>query len=245
MPSRRSASPPAEEYKRLRRLRVFGPRGEAPSIDVMIRVVLVDDHDLVREGLRRAVGRSRDAEVVGEAASVREALAVVSHTTPQVVVIDIRLPDGSGIDLCRRLREERADLGLVIVTMYGDSERLLGAREAGASGFVSKDAPASEVIDAIRRAAADPSTFYATGLSDALSWQTKHERTGLTARELQVLRALAEGHSVAEISRRLEIGESTTKTHIASIYTKLGASNRAQVIMQAIRLGLVANPAEP
>jgi len=188
------------------------------------------------------VGRQADMEVVGEAASVREALAVANHAKPQVVVVDIRLPDGNGIDLCRELRGGDPSRGVVVVSMYGDSQRLLKAREAGASAFVSKDAPASEVISAIRAAAEAPDAFAASGLAAAVTSGAGPARPGLTARESQVLALLAEGHNVPEIAAKLCIGQSTTKTHISSIYTKLGASNRAQVIMEAIRLGLVANP---
>lgn len=211
----------------------------------MITVVLVDDHALVREGLRRAVGRAPDIEVVGEAASVREALAVAHHTKPQVMVVDIRLPDGSGIDLCRRLREEDPQRGVVVLSMYGDHDRLLSAREAGASAFVSKDAPTRDVMDAIRAAASDPGTFVAEGLAAAISDREQARHHSLTARESQVLSMLAQGLSVAGIAEQLGIGESTTKTHITSIYAKLGVSNRAQVLIEAIKLGLVPNPADP
>lgn len=205
-------------------------------------MALVDDHALVREGLRRAVGRQSNVEVVGEAASVREALAVVNHTKPQVVVVDIRLPDGNGIDLCRELRQQDPTLGVVVLSMYGTREWLLKAREAGASAFVSKDAPAPEVVNAIRASAAAPGRFMTAGLAEAVLSRPEQAGPGLTTRESQVLALLAEGHNVAEIADQLRIGRSTTKTHISSIYAKLGASNRAQVIMEAIRLGLVSNP---
>lgn len=211
----------------------------------VITVVLVDDHALVREGLRRAVGRAPDMEVVGEAASVREALAVAHHTKPQVMVIDIRLPDGNGIDLCRRLRTEDPQRGVVILTMYGDSDRLLNAQEAGASAFVSKDAPTRDVMNAIRAAAADPGTFTAEGLAAAISDREQARHHALTARESEVLAMLAQGLSVAGIAEQLGIGESTTKTHITSIYAKLGVTNRAQVLIEAIRLRLVPNPTDP
>jgi DNA-binding NarL/FixJ family response regulator len=205
----------------------------------MIRVMLVDDHVLIREGLRRAVERAEGMSVVGEAQTVREAQAVARHTTPDVAVVDVRLPDGNGIDLCRELRDEDPARGVVVLTMYGDSDHLLRSRDAGASNFVSKDAPASEVIAAIRHAAARPDEFVAAGMAEALADRDRSGGTSLTPREQEVLQLLAEGLGVAGISRKLYISESTTKTHVAKIYAKLGASNRAQALMTAIRKGLV------
>jgi DNA-binding NarL/FixJ family response regulator len=202
-------------------------------------VVLVDDHPLVREGIRRAIDRTEDLALVGEAESMREALAVVPHTSPDVVVVDVRLPDGNGIDLCRQLRDEDPARGVVVLTMYGDSDHAQRAREAGASNFVTKGAPAREVIAAIRRAATQPDKFFAAGLTEALSSAGHGQLQKLTDREREVLTLLAEGLGVSGISKRLHISESTTKTHMAKIYAKLGVSNRAQALMTAIRQGLV------
>ncbi len=206
--------------------------------------MLVDDHALIREGLRRAVDRAGDMTVVGEAQSVREAMAVADHAKPDVAVVDIRLPDGSGIDLCRDLRDRDPARGVVVLTMYGDSEHLLRSKDAGASAFVSKDAPAGDVIAAIRKAAERPDDFMANGLAEALAQQSKGQATTLTPREQEVLALLADGLGVSGISKRLYISESTTKTHVAKIYAKLGASNRAQALMTAIRKGLVSGRAE-
>jgi len=202
----------------------------------MISVVLVDDHPLVREGIRRAIDRTEDLTLVGEAQSMKEALAVVPHTSPDVVVVDVRLPDGNGIDLCQRLRDEDPARAVVVLTMYGDSGHVRRAREAGASNFVTKGAPAREVIAAIRRAASQPDKFFAAGITEALERGGARE---LTDREREVLTLLAEGLSVSGISKRLYISESTTKTHMAKVYAKLGVSNRAQALMTAIRQGLV------
>jgi DNA-binding NarL/FixJ family response regulator len=128
--------------------------------------------------------------------------------------------------------------------MYGDSEHLLRSKDAGASAFVSKDAPAADVVTAIRQAAARPDDFMADGLAEALAQQSKGQGTTLTKREQEVLGLLADGLGVAGISKRLYISESTTKTHVAKIYAKLGASNRAQALMTAIRKGLVSGQAE-
>jgi DNA-binding NarL/FixJ family response regulator len=205
----------------------------------VISVVLVDDHPLVREGIRRAIDRTEDLTLVGEAQSMKEALAVVPHTSPDVVVVDVRLPDGNGIDLCQRLRDEDPARAVVVLTMYGDSDHVRRAREAGASNFVTKGAPAREVIAAIRRAASQPDKFFAAGITEALPTAERGGARALTDREREVLTLLAEGLGVSGISKRLYISESTTKTHMAKVYAKLGVSNRAQALMTAIRQGLV------
>ena len=204
----------------------------------MINVALVDDHALIRGGLRRALERHDDLVIVGEAASVREARAVLNKTRPDVAVVDIRLPDGSGIDLCREIREAGWAGAVVILSMYGDTDRLLSARSCGAAAFVSKDAPARVVVENIRRAHAKPDSFEADGLAQALEAEA-NRRALLTTREGEVLALLSDGMSVADIARELVITESTTKTHISNIYVKLGAHNRAQALMAAIRLGLI------
>ena len=205
----------------------------------MIKVVLIDDHALIRDGLRRAIDRAEGLTVVGEAASVAEGLSVVNHFSPEVVVIDVRLPDGDGVELCRELRDLDPARGLVILTMYGGDQQLLSAQNAGASAFVAKSAPARDVIAAIRHAAESPDKYMADGLAAALSRSRDSGTPKLTSREREVLDLLAEGLGVAAISRRLFISESTTKTHVAKIYGKLGATNRAQALMTAIRMGLI------
>lgn len=204
----------------------------------VINVVLVDDHDLIRGGLRRAIERHDGLSVVGEAASVREALAVLNKTRPDVAVLDIRLPDGSGLDLCAEITERGWAASVVILSMYGDDDRLLAARDCGASAFVSKDAPASEVIRLIHRANDQPREFWAEGLAEAIKSEASRQAL-LTVREREVLTLLAAGKSVAEIAGDLVISDSTTKTHISNVYAKLGAHNRAQALMAAIRLGLI------
>jgi DNA-binding NarL/FixJ family response regulator len=202
-------------------------------------VVLVDDHELIRQGLRRAFERSPEFEVVGEASTVADALSMVLSLQPDVVVMDIRLPDGNGLDAVRKLRAEDDGLGIVVLTMYGGDEHLFAALEAGASAFVAKDAPASSVVSAAGYAAASPRSFTAADLAEAMRRRATPTGPQLSRREREVLNLLAEGLGVAAISRRLYISESTTKTHISKLYDKLGAANRAQALMAAIRLGFV------
>jgi DNA-binding NarL/FixJ family response regulator len=204
-------------------------------------VLLVDDHDLIRQGLARAFERNEDFLVAGQAGSVAEATRLAGELAPAVVVTDVRLPDGSGLELVRRLREEQPDLGIVVLTMYAGDDQLFKAMEAGASAFVAKDAPADDVVAAARHAVVAPRAFTAANLADAMRRKMSPTGPRLSPRETEVLRLLAEGHGVTSISRELFVSESTAKTHISKIYEKLGAANRAQAIMNAIRAGLLSN----
>lgn len=203
-------------------------------------VLLVDDHDLIRQGLSRAFERQEDFTVVGESGSVAEALATAESVQPDVVVTDVRLPDGTGLDIVRALRIQRPDIGLVVLTMYAGDEQLFAALEAGASAFVAKDAPADDVVAAARHAVVAPRSFTAANLADAMRRRMEPSGPRLSPREQEVLDLLAEGLGVAAIARKMYVSESTAKTHISKIYEKLGAANRAQAIMAAIRAGLIS-----
>ena len=203
-------------------------------------VVLVDDHDLIRQGLSRAFERQADFAVVGQAGSVAEAIALAEKLGPDVVVTDVRLPDGTGLDVVRALRADRPEVGLVVLTMYAGDEQLFAALEAGASAFVAKDAPADDVVAAARHALVAPRSFTAANLADAMRRRMEPSGPRLSPREQEVLALLAEGLGVAAIAKRIYVSESTAKTHISKIYEKLGAANRAQAIMAGIRAGLIS-----
>lgn len=205
----------------------------------MHTVLLVDDHDLIRQGLARAFERHDDFTVLGEAASLAEGLRLAQVLRPTVVVIDVRLPDGTGLELVRALRATDDSIGLVVLTMYAGDEQLFDALEAGASAFVAKDVPSDDVVAAARHATLSPRTFTAANLAEAMRRRMSPVGPQLSPRELEVLRLLAEGLGVAAIARHLFVSESTAKTHISKIYEKLGAANRAQAIMNAIRAGLL------
>jgi len=202
-------------------------------------VLLIDDHDLIRQGLRRAFERSDDFTVLGEAASLSQGEQLVARHDPQVVVIDVRLPDGSGLDLVRKMRQHKTQLGIVVLTMYAGDEQLFAALDAGASAFVAKDAPADDVVAAARHAAVSPRSFTAPDLAEAMQRRLRPTGPQLSPREREVLELLSQGLGVAAIARKLYISESTAKTHISKIYDKLGAANRAQAIMNGIRAGLI------
>jgi DNA-binding NarL/FixJ family response regulator len=203
-------------------------------------VVLVDDHDLIRQGLSRAFERQSDFTVVGQAGSVAEAIALAEKLAPSVVVTDVRLPDGTGLDVVRALRADRPDVGLVVLTMYAGDEQLFAALEAGASAFVAKDAPADDVVAAARHALVAPRSFTAANLADAMRRRMEPSGPKLSPREQEVLALLAEGLGVSAIAKRIYVSESTAKTHISKIYEKLGAANRAQAIMAGLRAGLIS-----
>lgn len=206
----------------------------------MSRVLLVDDHELIRQGLARAFERDPDMKVVAQAATVAEALAAWREHQPDVVVTDLQLPDGTGMEIVRAIREESTSVGLVILTMYSSDEQLFTAMAAGASAFVGKDARAEEVIRAAAHAVAAPLTFASPGLTDAMLRRLNQDtRAELSPREREVLRLLAEGDSGQQIAQRLYMAESTAKTHISAIYKKLGATNRAQALMLAVNQGLL------
>ncbi|MEI2809156.1 MAG: response regulator transcription factor [Nocardioides sp.] len=201
--------------------------------------MLVDDHELIRQGLRRAFDRSGDFEVVGEAGTLTAARVVAGEVSPTVVVTDVRLPDGSGLDLARELRNQHPELGIVVLTMYAGDDTLFAALDAGASALVSKDAPADDVVSAARHASVSPRSFTAKDLAGAMQRRMQPSGPRLTERESEILTLLADGLGVAQIARQLFISESTAKTHISRIYEKLGAANRAQAVMKAVQTGLL------
>jgi len=207
---------------------------------VTITVLLVDDHELIRQGLARAFERDEQTMVVGQAGTVAEGLARYAELQPDVVVTDLQLPDGNGLELVRGVRAESATVGLVVLTMHAGDDQIFGAMEAGASAFVGKDSKATEVVSAAKHAAVAPRTFLCTGLAAAMMRRTNSPSTPtLSAREEEVLALLAEGLGTGEIASRLYLSESTAKTHITHIYQKLGAANRAQALVTAMRMGLL------
>lgn len=208
-------------------------------------VLLVDDHELIRHGLAGAFARADGFAVVAQAGTVADGLAAARAARPSVVVTDLQLPDGSGLDIVRALRKEMPDVGLVVLTMYAGDEQLFAAMDAGASAFVGKDAPSTEVVGAARQAAVAPRSFTCAGLPEAMMRRLSGSAPRLSDRERQVLELLAEGLGVSAIAGKLYVSESTAKSHVAKVYEKLGAANRAQALMAALRAGIIASPAAP
>jgi len=208
-------------------------------------VMLVDDHELIRQGLAGAFQRAGGFRVTAQAGTVAEALAEADKDAPAVLVTDLSLPDGSGLEIVRTLRAEHPDMGIVVLTMHAGDDQIFAAMEAGASSFVGKHAPSDDVVAAARQAAAMPSTFTCADLAGAMVRRLSSSTPSLTDRELDVLRLLSDGLSATAISGQLFISESTVKAHVSRIYDKLGAANKAQALMAAIRLGLIGDSPNP
>ena len=203
-------------------------------------VLLVDDHELIRQGLARAFERDVDMTVIGQAGSVDEGIAFWDDHQPDVVVTDLQMPGGSGLDVVRAIRAKSDTTGVVVLTMHAGDDQIFAAMEAGASAFVGKDTRATEVVSAAKHAAVAPRTFLCAGLSQAVMRRaTSPAPPKLSGREAEVLSLLADGLGTGEIAGSLFMSESTAKTHITHIYQKLGAANRAQALVTAMRLGLL------
>ena len=202
-----------------------------------LRVLVIDDHALIREGLRRLISRDESIHVVGEAASKREALAQISHHDPDVIVVDLHLPDGSGLDVIAWARSSSQKIGIVVLTMSNMPEHVRASMQSGASAHVDKSAPISEVLQAIRESADKPLSFTARRMTESIV--VKNRAIGLTPRELEILEKLPTGDTVQEIAGQLFVTESTVKTHLSAVYKKLGATNRVQAINAGRKLGLL------
>jgi DNA-binding NarL/FixJ family response regulator len=210
---------------------------------VTIRLLVVDEHVLIRLGLTRAVEDCLDITVVGEAASAAAASAAVDRYRPTVVTFGLMLPDGDGILAAQRLRQRVPDLGVVLLSAMDDEAVLLRALDAGLSGYLPKTASTPAVLAAIRHAATAPHTFTSPTLAGAL--RSRREHTGLLSqREQEVLRLMRDGTSVPRIAGALGVRESTVKTYVGRIYEKLNVNNRSQALMAALHQGLLAVDAD-
>ena len=207
-----------------------------------IRVLLIDDHDLIRGGLRGAFERDGDFDVVEEAGDLRRGVAAAMSLRPDVVVLDVNLPDGNGLDAARSLRADLPGIGIVVLTVHDDDEHLFAALEAQASAFVAKSAPTDEVLAAARHAASAPHAFTAADLSGAVRRRMDPAKPRLSAREQEVLDLLGQGLTIPVLAKQLHISESTAKTYASKLYEKLGARNRSQAIVEAVRLRLLKVP---
>lgn len=196
---------------------------------------MVDDHPAIRTGLKRALD---DAGLVccGEAATRAEAFAQIAHKSPDAVIVDLNLPDGSGLDVVQWIRKHSQQMAIVILTMSEEDIHLLAAMRAGASSYVKKSAPVSEVITTLRNSLALPGNFSAPGIANALRNAKSAEL--LTQRELTVLQALLQPGTNAELAKELFISEATFKTHLAAIYRKFEVKNRIGAIEKARNLNI-------
>jgi len=197
------------------------------------RVLLCDDHEVVREGLRVLIARQEGMSVVGEAGTVAEAIDAAARSKPDVVIMDVRLPDGSGVEACRAIREARPETKVIMLTSYADDDALFASIIAGASGYLLKQTRGQAVVDAITAVAAGRSLLDpdVTGKVLERVRQSRDEDpalASLTEQERKVLAGLAEGHTNREISEKLFLSEKTVKNYVSRILDKLGLSRRAE-----------------
>ncbi|MBV8281637.1 MAG: response regulator transcription factor [Candidatus Eremiobacteraeota bacterium] len=205
----------------------------------MIRVALVDDHPVVREGLTAALADESTLEIVGATGSAEELIAHASEWRPQVVLLDFEMPGLSGVDAVRQIASHVPSARVIIFSAFADDDKVVGAVQAGARGYVLKGVPASEVAHAIR-AVHDGGSFLPPPIAAVLAAQVREpQRRMLSARERDVLRLVADGLSNKQIARKLDITERTVKFHVTSVMGKLGAENRAQAAAVAVRRKLL------
>lgn len=199
----------------------------------MIKVFLVDDHEIVRRGLAGLITAQPDMEVIGEAATARQSLGRIEATQPDVAVLDVRLPDGSGIDVCRDVRSRVPSVACLILTAYDDDTAVSAAVLAGAAGYVLKDIGGSRLVDAIRAVAGGRVLLDPSAVRQAKA--RMHDRAdedprlgSLGLRERQILRLIADGLTNRQIGARLGIAEKTVKNYVSSMLSKLGLERRTQ-----------------
>ncbi len=210
------------------------------SDETRVRVFLVDDHEVVRQGVRSLIDASGDLEVVGEADSVETGLARVIAVRPDVAILDIRLPDGNGVELCREIRSRMPDVKCLMLTSYSDDEALFEAIIAGASGYVLKQVRGTELLEAIRRVATgehllDPAI---TGrVMRRLSSPTSEDQRllSLTAREREVLDLIGQGLTNRQIGEKMYLAEKTVKNYVSGLLAKLGMERRTEAAVFVAR----------
>jgi two-component system response regulator DevR len=204
------------------------------------RVFLLDDHEVVRRGLRELLETEDDLEVVGEAGTAEEAMGRIPATSPQVAVLDVRLPDGDGVEVCREIRSRHPEISCLMLTSYADDEALFAAIMAGAAGYVLKQVKGADLVDAVRRVARGES------LLDPAITQRVFERLRvrpeddelalLTDQERRILELISEGLTNRQIGERMFLAEKTVKNYVSNVLAKLGMSRRTEAAAYAARL---------
>ncbi|WP_282699707.1 response regulator transcription factor [Streptomyces sp. CC219B] len=216
--------------------------GALPGPENPIRVFLLDDHEVVRRGVHDMLNDEPDISVVGEAATVEQALVRVPALRPQVAVLDVRLPDGDGVSVCRELRSRMPELACLMLTSFDDEEALLDSIMAGASGYVLKQIQGSDLVSAVRTVAAGQSLLDPSATTKLMA-RLRHEQQqeeeepeplpGLTGREREILTLIGEGLTNRQIGQRLFLAEKTVKNHISRLLAKLGVERRIQAAVIA------------
>jgi DNA-binding NarL/FixJ family response regulator len=204
-----------------------------------IRIVIADDHPIVRSGLLGLLASQDDFEVVGEASNGREVVAVVQRTRPDVVLTDLRMPELDGVGAIREMCAAQPSLKVLVLTTYDTDADILRAVEAGATGYLLKETPREELFSAIRATALGTSVLSPTVASRLVGRTRDPGERALSAREIEVLMLVAKGTSNKLIARELEIGETTVKTHLLHIFSKLGVDDRTAAVTTAVERGII------
>ncbi len=206
----------------------------------VIRVFLLDDHEIVRRGVRELLESADDLEVVGEAGTAAEALQRAPATSPDVAILDVRLPDGSGIEVCRELRSSMPDLKCLMLTSFNDDEALFDAVMAGAAGYVLKEVRGSDLIESVRRAATGNSLLDPMATARVIDRLRNPPKDALTAtlspQESAILGHLADGLTNRQIAEQMFLAEKTVKNYVSNLLAKLGMHHRTQAAVYAARL---------
>ncbi|OUD90638.1 Transcriptional regulatory protein LiaR [Clavibacter michiganensis subsp. michiganensis] len=205
----------------------------------MIRIVIADDHPVVRAGLHAVLDAAADIHVIGEAATPAEAVALAASEDPDLVLMDLQFgQERTGADATRQIRAAEAAPYVLILTNYDSDGDILSAVEAGASGYLLKDAPPAELLAAVRAAAAGESAL-APAVASRLLARMRAPRVSLSSREIEVLRLVADGASNTDVAARLHITDATVKSHLVHVFSKLGVSSRTGAVAAARELGLL------
>ena len=223
-------------------MREMRPAGQQSDGEAPVTIVLIDDHAILRQGLRSLLEREHDLQVVGEASSPGEALAVVQRTRPTIVLLDMKLSPGSdndGLGLCAQLTKRYPGLGVLVLSTFVDDALVVSAIQHGACGYVVKDVDTQELVRAIRLVAQNGSAFDSRSAAAMMrSIHAPQARSPLTERELSVLRLVANGLSNRGIAAHLYLSETTVKFHVRNIMRKLDATSRAEAVYKATKNGL-------
>jgi DNA-binding NarL/FixJ family response regulator len=214
-------------------------------MSALLRVVIADDHPLYRDGLRIVLSSSEVAEVVGEASNGTQAVALAAELVPDVVVMDLRMPEINGIDATRQIAGRHSETAVLVLTMFEDDDSVFAAMRAGARGYVLKGADKADIIRAVQ-AVAGGELIFGPGIADRVMRYFASAREGgqlspfphLTDREREVLEVIAEGQSNQVIARRLVLSPKTVRNHVSNIFAKLQVADRAQAIVRAREAGL-------
>jgi DNA-binding NarL/FixJ family response regulator len=204
-----------------------------------IRLIIADDHLVVRTGLRAMLAAHADLDVVGEAATGTEVIDLAGRLHPDVVLMDLRMPQGDGVAATAALRDRHPDVHVLVLTTYDTDADILRAIEAGATGYLLKDATAEELVQAIRAAAAGQSVFAPPVASRVIGRMRAPGEEALTTREIEILEQVARGRSNREIGAALFISEATVKTHLLHIFGKLAVQDRTEAVTVALHRGIL------